>query len=951
MTTVAGGRRPTRSIHDLKIGPRLALGFVVIILLMASMNAILLRQLHVIRAQTTHLNSIDRKLIAVLRVHTNLVSFNDRLEKLVQPEDAAQMMREATELRSALVSEGATTREALSRLPSDVQLDPALALSLQAVHGSMASQLQTITELASVGDWNGVRLRLTREIRPLQSMTSRLVADVSRQVEDERAEAFRSIGDADRRIVWTVTIAGVLTVFLAGVLGIVTTRSITEPLGRLMRGSQALARSDFGHRVAVQGSDEFAHLGRVFNDTAGTLRELYDTMEALKEDFRLAVDTIPGLVWSALPDGQVDFLNQRWREYTGMSLEEAGGWGWQAAVHPQDLPRLLVIWRGLVASGSTGEVEARLRARDGTYRWFLFRAVPLRDEGGRLVKWYGQTTDIEDRKRAETLLEAEKALLEIIAKGGALPSFLDALCRRVEGLAPGCLCSVLLVDRGGQRLHHGAAPSLPSSYNEARDGTSLDPEAGPCRRAASLKEQVIVEDVASDARWEASGWRTLALEHGLRSCWSTPFVSPDGRVLGTFALYSRSPGRPTEQHRTVIDQFTHVARIAVERAQTEDELRRSEASLAEALRLTQTGSWRWRPATGEVEWSIETYRIYGIDPSVTPTLEMALDRVLPEDKAVFIKTAERAVPEGRNLAFDLRLLMADGSLRHVRTVGQPMKDSTGQVVEFVGAVREMTKERQAEEEQEKLRTELAHVARVATLGELTASIAHEVNQPLSGIMTNASTCLRLLAATPPRLEEAGETARRTLRDGKRAAEVISRLRELFKKRAPARESVDANEAIREVVALTRHQLQTRRVVIRTELAEDLPPVVGDRVQLQQVVLNLILNAAEAMSGVEDRPRELVVATMQDAVDQVRVAVRDSGVGLDPEAKERIFEAFYTSKREGMGMGLSIARSIVERHGGRLWAVPNDGPGATFVFTLPHGPAPGIPPGGPTHTKG
>jgi signal transduction histidine kinase len=233
-----------------------------------------------------------------------------------------------------------------------------------------------------------------------------------------------------------------------------------------------------------------------------------------------------------------------------------------------------------------------------------------------------------------------------------------------------------------------------------------------------------------------------------------------------------------------------------------------------------------------------------------------------------------------------------------------------------------------------LRAELAHVARAATLGELTASIAHEVNQPLAGIMNNASTCLRMLAAEPPNLELTAETARRTLRDANRAAEVISRLRDLFGKKKTGKEAVQVNEAIRDVIALTRHEVQKARVVLETELAEELPPLVGDRVQLQQVVLNLILNAAEAMGSVVDRPRRLLIATERDGGHSLKVAVRDSGIGLDPEVGERIFDAFYTSKKGGMGMGLSIARSIVESHGGRLWATPNEGPGATFLFTLP-----------------
>jgi C4-dicarboxylate-specific signal transduction histidine kinase len=242
--------------------------------------------------------------------------------------------------------------------------------------------------------------------------------------------------------------------------------------------------------------------------------------------------------------------------------------------------------------------------------------------------------------------------------------------------------------------------------------------------------------------------------------------------------------------------------------------------------------------------------------------------------------------------------------------------------------------RLSEEALSKVRSELAHVARAQSLGVLTASIAHEINQPLSGIITNASTCLRMLAADPPNIEGACETARRTIRDGNRASDVITRLRALFGKKDTATESVDVNEATREVIALSLGELQRSRVILRAELADDLPPVTGDRVQLQQVILNLVRNASDAMSGVDDRPRQLVIRTERDEDDRVRLIVQDTGVGFDPQAAGRLFEAFYTTKNGGMGIGLSVSRSIIESHHGRLWAAPNDGPGVTFSFSIP-----------------
>ena len=249
------------------------------------------------------------------------------------------------------------------------------------------------------------------------------------------------------------------------------------------------------------------------------------------------------------------------------------------------------------------------------------------------------------------------------------------------------------------------------------------------------------------------------------------------------------------------------------------------------------------------------------------------------------------------------------------------------------SIMDITERKRADEALHKTQAELAHVTRVATLGELTASIAHEVNQPLAAIVTNGNACLRWLAGDSPNLDEARETARRIIRDGNRAGDVIGRIRTLLRKTGTEKELLDMNQAVREVVALAEGEVRRNGVALRTELTGDLPPILGDRVELEQVVLNLIMNAIEAMSAIGDRPRELVVRTQSGEVDQVCVTVQDSGIGLDPQSMGRIFDAFYTTKSQGMGMGLAISRSIVENHGGQLWAVPNEGPGATFQFTL------------------
>jgi PAS domain S-box-containing protein len=417
----------------------------------------------------------------------------------------------------------------------------------------------------------------------------------------------------------------------------------------------------------------------------------------------------------------------------------------------------------------------------------------------------------------------------------------------------------------------------------------------------------------------------------------------DARLLGRrveiTAVRSDGSEFPVELaiSRILLDgppSFTGYLRDITERKQSEERLRRNSAHLAEAQALSITGSFGWKVSKpDERYWSDQTFRIFEYDKSIRVTLELMLDRIHPLDVAHVRRMLESAA-HGDDLDYECRLLMPDGSVKHLHIVAHGTRDSDGDL-EYVGAVQDVTKRRLSEEAVADLRSELAHVARVASLGALTASIAHEVNQPLSGIVTNASTCLRMLAADPPNVEGARETARRTIRDGNRASDVIARLRALFGKAGSTTELVDLNEATREVVALLSSDLS--RVNLRQELAANLPLIKGDRVQLQQVILNLLRNALDAMNAIDDRTRQLMIRTEPEGSDLVRLTVQDAGVGFHSQDADRLFDAFYTTKGDGMGIGLSVSRSIIQHHHGRIWAAPNDGPGATFSFSVPHRP--------------
>ena len=368
-----------------------------------------------------------------------------------------------------------------------------------------------------------------------------------------------------------------------------------------------------------------------------------------------------------------------------------------------------------------------------------------------------------------------------------------------------------------------------------------------------------------------------------------------------------------------------------------EELRRSEAYLAEGQRLSHTGSWAWNvPSRDKVYWSKEQFRIYGFDPELTkpPYLE-AVQRIHPEDRAKYDSSLETAIREKKDFELELRVVLPSQSIRHFYIVGHPVIDEAGNVIQFIGTTMDITERDKANEALRKTEADLARVARATTVGELTASIAHEVNQPIAAVVTNANACLRWLRGETPNLDKAREAAERIIRDGNRASEVITRIRALLKGGESDHKQIGFNDLVREVVALAQGAVSLHRASLQVELDPDLPPLLGDRVQLQQVLLNLVVNALDAMEAISDRPRIVRISAAHDRTDVVRVTVRDSGIGLDPQHLEHLFEAFHTTKPEGLGMGLTISRSIVERHGGHLWAELNQGePGSTFQFTLP-----------------
>jgi hypothetical protein len=543
------------------------------------------------------------------------------------------------------------------------------------------------------------------------------------------------------------------------------------------RVSQEQKDLDFEHRLLMQDGSvkHIKVVAHAVRDKSGEVEFVGAVMDITsaketEDRTRLIIDTVPAQLWTETPEGVVDYVSRRWIDYTGMTLQEAVGSGWNRMVHPDDLEGVLTKWRRLVAEGKPREIESRLRRYDGEYRWFLSRCYPLVDRSGHIQGWYGTDTDIHDLKMAE------------------------------------------------------------------------------------------------------------------------------------------------------------------------ETLRRSEGYLAEAQRLSHTGSWARDAATDDFKYSSEEfYRVLGFDPrDGQPRYQTFLRRIHPDDQARAREIIEKARREKTEYELDYRLIHPGGEVRDIHVIAHPVLGPTGELVEFVGTVMDITERKRAEDERERLRqaqADLARVNRVTTMGELTASLAHEVNQPIGAAVTNASTCLRWLAGDTPNLEEARAAAMRVVTDGKRAAEIISRVRQLFKKGSMERELVDVNEVAREMIVLLQGEAERHSIFVTAHLAGDIPQLMGDRVQLQQVMMNLIMNSIDAMKSV-DGTRELAIISRPLENEEILVSVSDTGVGLPLQQADQIFNAFFTTKLHGTGMGLRISGTIVESHGGRLWAERNSPRGAIFHFTLP-----------------
>jgi PAS domain S-box-containing protein len=560
------------------------------------------------------------------------------------------------------------------------------------------------------------------------------------------------------------------------------------------------------------------------------------------------------------------------------------------------LPRLEEHCSQAIATG----VESRADFRDGN-KWLVVRISPYtkgaRQVTGAVLTFTNVTVFRASIDQAIYEREFTKAIINTVA---------DPLV-------------VLSADQRIQSGNRAFYTMFGVSRDEAQGVPLYELGNGTCELAA-LRTQLKELLAGSDA------FQPVEVDH----------ASP-GIGQKTLMLDARPLSLPGHSERRVLVTFQDVTARkqaeAAERKRAQEKLRHTEAFLAEAQRLSSTGSFSWRVATDEITWSQQLYRIFEFDQGVPVTLELIGSRVHPEDFPLLNAMIDRARGTGSDFEYEHRLQMRDHSVKYLHLVAHATRDQEGRL-EYIGAVQDVTQRRLSEEALGKVRLELAHVARVMSLGALTASIAHEVNQPIGAARNNAHAALRFLAGDPPDLAEVREALECVVNDTYRAGDIIGRIRDQVKRVPPRMEGVELNDAIEEVIALVRGELSKHRVSVQMQLAEGLSPAHGDRVQLQQVMLNLILNAIEAIISVDDEVRELVISTEPSPSEGLLVAVGDSGPGVAPEDRERIFESFYTTKASGVGVGLSICRSIIEAHGGRLWADAHQPRGAVFRFTLP-----------------
>ncbi len=807
-----------------------------------------------------------------------------------------------------------------------------------------------------------------------------------------------------------------------------------------------------------------------------------ETLRENERQFRTLANSIPQLAWMADREGYIFWYNDRWYDYTGTTLEEMQGWGWQKVHHPDEVGRVVERIKVAFNTGEPWEDTFPLRSKSGEYRWFLSRALPIKDAEGRVVRWFGTNTDVTEQRELEQALREsrdqleqkvahrtaelsrtneilrsilsnmgdavivadkdknflvfnpaaermfgkgamqmppaewshhyglylpdkvtpfphdqlpmtrsirgeevdniemfvrhEKAphgiwtrttgrplcgangdllggvivcrditqikeeeffragqsrVLEMIAADTPLSQVLTELVLLMEGQAEGLRCSILLLNRDGKHVRHGAAPNLPKAYVKAVDGAPIGPRNGSCGTAMFTRKPVIVQDVMTDPLW--TDYRDFAKICGLRACWSTPILSSRGEVLGSFAMYRQEKRGPYPEEDRLTSIATHIAGIAIDRQRQQEILRERDARISLAAESADLAFWVLYPE-GNAWMSDKGRRIYGFDSKLPLTCDLILSRIHPDERAAVKAEYDRGCALQSTFESEHRLLLPYGKTRWVIMRGRCLQDEYGNPLETIGVTLDVSAQKQAALQVQVQREEMAHRNRVALMGEMTASFAHELNQPLTAIANNASAARRFLERGNLDPVLLPELLQQMVADSQRAGEVIRGIRSLVRKETSEQTLLDLNSVITDTVRLVSSDILNRESVVTTDLDPRLPQVHAALVQIQQVLLNLIMNALDAVEQLPLSERRVVISSRSDKGDVAEVSVRDFGIGLPKDRPDKVFDHFFTTKQKGMGMGLAIVRSIVEAHGGTITAENAPDRGARMVVRLP-----------------
>jgi PAS domain S-box-containing protein len=590
------------------------------------------------------------------------------------------------------------------------------------------------------------------------------------------------------------------------------------------------------------------------------------------------------------------------------------------------------------------DAEVHIERPDGSWVIVIVNIRPLKNQRGEITGALNYFFDITERKQAAALMESQKQTFEMAATGAPLMQVLEFLARAAERHAgQRAMVAFHLLNEQGTHFEQTVGPNLPADYRRAVDGLEVCSAAGPYGAGISGRQRLGVADVAASEQFAALA--SVALPLGIHAGWSAPICSSSGKVLGMVAKYYHEDCESLPQDHLLGEIVTRTAATVIESRRTQE----ARGRLA-ALVQSSDDAIVSKDLNGTIQsWNMGAERLFGY--TALEAIGHPILMLIPADHADEEISILARIRRGERIEhYETIRRRKDGTLVDISLTVSPIVDEQGHIVGASKIARDITERKRAEEQRRDFEkreralavatalrdteAELVRVARALTVGELATSIAHEVNQPLAAIVSNAEAGLRWLNAKAPKLHQAQKSLELIARDGNRASEVIRRIREFLRKDSQQMAPLDISDVAQEAVALVQDEMLKRQIALVVELSDGLPPVRGDRIQLQQVILNLIMNGSEAILSVADGPRELTVISQKSGTDRVLVAVRDSGAGIDPQNMDRMFDAFFTTKPTGMGMGLSISRSIVEAHGGHIWAAPNDGPGLTVQFTLP-----------------